>query len=792
LGPKPRFFLGLLVFAALVSSSCNQIINNPGPVLLSISPTTVQAGAPAFTLTLTGHKFVPNNGGAGSTVTFNGSPRTTFFINENTITATILAQDVQFPGEAAIEVVTAPPGGGKTLPQTLSISPTTSPQPHIDSISPTGVFVGTQPTLLIQGSGFVPQSIVDINSSSITPLSITAGTIQVTVPAADVIITGTVTVTVVNPPPGGGASNTAQLNVINPVPAITAVSPPSAAAGGAAPILAVTGSNFSPTSVILVSGSPRQTAFVSTTSVSTALAAGDVAAGGALQVQVQNPLPGGGTSNILPFFVNPSPKTGLPVLVDLGADGSQANLGICGACPAGGDPDLTTAGPSASSNGQFVAYASASTNLTTIAEGAGSNVLVRNTCLITTGSAGNCTPVNELASVAANNGPANGQSFEPSLDGAGNLVAFTSFAQNLVTNVPIVTANRQVFLNQPCTLAAATCATTPPLTQLISVAAGGAEPGNADSFNPAISPDGRFVVFVSLATNLVSGVAFDGVNPQVFLRDTCSTFTSVSGCTPATFLVSTADGVTPANAPSSNPSVANDALFVSFTSSATNLGATAPNPDGAPEVFERSTCVTVTTGCAAATKLISTPDGSTAADGASGESSITADGRFVAFASTATILIAGVGPTQQIYVRDTCTGQAGTCTPSTTLVSTLNGATPGNALSERPSISRTTGQFIAFASLASNLSANAANGIENIYTRNTCTNFMSTSGSTCAPGLSLVSIPGGASPAPANGNSLAPSLSADGHVASFISFAGDLVASDTNGIPDMFLGATTF
>jgi len=252
--------------------------------------------------------------------------------------------------------------------------------------------------------------------------------------------------------------------------------------------------------------------------------------------------------------------------------------------------------------------------------------------------------------------------------------------------------------------------------------------------------------------------------------------------------------VTPANSASINPSVSNGGQFVSFTSSATNLGASAASVS---QVYERSTCVNAASGCTPATTLISTPDGVSVSNGPSGESSIAFDGRFVAFASAATNLVSGIGPTQQIYVRDTCNGQPATCATSTTLVSTTNGTTPANALSEHPSISRGTsatseGQFIAFASFASNLSANAANGRENIFVRNTCTNATTTGTTTCSPSTSLSSIAAGTSPAPANGNSVAPSISDDGHVVSFISSANNLVARDNNGIPDIFLGTTTF
>jgi Tol biopolymer transport system component len=143
---------------------------------------------------------------------------------------------------------------------------------------------------------------------------------------------------------------------------------------------------------------------------------------------------------------------------------------------------------------------------------------------------------------------------------------------------------------------------------------------------------------------------------------------------------------------------------------------------------------------------------------------------------------------QQIYVRDTCTGVdtvTTTCAPSTTLVSTATGA-PGNGLSEHPSISAT-GQFVAFASLASNL-ANTTNGIENIFVRNTC---LATT-ITCTTGVAISSISGGTNASPSNGQNLAPSISADGHTVSFLSFSNNLVPRDNNALEDIFLGTTTF
>lgn len=331
--------------------------------------------------------------------------------------------------------------------------------------------------------------------------------------------------------------------------------------------------------------------------------------------------------------------------------------------------------------------------------------------------------------------------------------------------------------------------------------ADGINPGNADSYNPSISSDGRYVAFVSLATNLVTGVTLDGVTPQAFLRDTCNGATISTGCAPTTYLVSTPDGATPGNAPSSEPSVSTDATYVSFTSSASNFGATAPNPHSAQEIFVRETCL-ITTTCTGVTTLVSTPDGVTPANNVSSESKIVSAGRFIVFASTATNLVAGAGPVQQIYMFDTCLSViTTTCSPSATLISTPDGTTPGNALSEYPSIGESTtvsststvGEFVAFASKSSNLGANTASGVENIFVRKTCLGLeTSVVTTTCTTSTVLASVPFGITPPQANGNSLIPAISSDCHTVAFLSSANNLVPNDTNNFANVFLALTTF
>jgi hypothetical protein len=760
-------------------SACQQQINFPAPVLNSMSPTTKQAGDPVFTLTVIGDKFSP-----GSLVEWNGSAIPTIFQDTKHMTAQIQATLIQNPGSAKVSVFTSTPGGGtsKTV-LTFIITPAPSNVPVILSASPSTVLAGSPGALIVlTGSNFVSQSVVGVNNTNRSTNFINSTVLEVNLTMTDVATAGTIQLAVTNPeapppaPPNGGTSNNFPYPVVNPFPVITSVAPTSAEAGGTTPIgLTLTGTGFNGTSTIRINGGARTTAFVSSTSLSTTLTAADFVSAGIDQVQVFNSAPGGGTSNIALFAVNPTTSLGLPVILDLAPDGSQAANGICGTTSmcATGTPDTATAGPSTSNTANAVAFAAISNNLVKNDTNAASDVFVRTTCL---GNA-SCTPTTTLVTTDVNGNSANGASSEPTIDSGGSTVAFTSTATNLVTSAALTGMTRQVFWRIVTTGSTVS-------TQLVSMSADGVSPGNGDSFSPVISPDSRFVAFVSLATNLVSNATFDGITPQVFVRDTCSGVASTT-CVPTTFLVSTPDGTTPGNGASSSPSIASAGLFVSFVSSARNLGATAPNPGGLAEAFVRS-CATAVTSCTAETDLVSTPDGVTAANGASTQTGITSNGRYVAFTSTGTNLGVTSGGIQQIYVRDTCLSATG-CTPSTKLASTRDGVTPANSLAERPSFS-STGQFIAFASAASNLGANTANGSENVFARNTCINITTT----CTPVTIVASQPAGSLSPSSNGSSLAPSISGDGHTVSFLSFSSNLVARDANGVADTFLASTTF
>jgi trimeric autotransporter adhesin len=785
--------LGVALAGLCLFPSCNDIINYPAPRIQALEPSPYVAGHTEFTLTVTGYQLTP-----ASAVLWNGTPLITFFQSVNELTATVPAALVSAPGSAAVTITTPQPGGGVSASLIFDITPPPSPVPQISSLSPSGALAGSGGfQLSITGSNFVNASVVTVNGTNRATTFISETNLQTEIQASDVAVAGTLQIAVVNPlgppsDPGGGASTPVVLMVKNPVPTISTLSPTSLVAGTTATTsLVVTGSNMVSDSVIQISGAPYTTVFSSATQVGTSLAASDMINSGVYRVQVVNPGPGGGASNVLVLGIDPTLTHGLPELLDYGFDGTQANQGVCGSSCAVGPPTLSTAGPSITSDGKTVVFASTSTNLLKNQANAGSDIFARSTCL----GGSTCTPTTTDVSVGPNNTVSNGSSWEPSVDSSGAHAAFTSTASDLVAGVSIPPGNRQVYWMPICAAGSTTCAAG----ELVSIAPDDITPGNGDSYNPSISPDGRYVAFVSLATNLVSGLGtLDGKTPQAFLRDTCNGTTS--GCTPTTYLISTPDGTTPGNGASSQPSVANDGQYISFTSTATNLGATAPNPNGTQEIFERTPCLATTASCAAITTLISTPDGVTPANGTSSESQVASSGRFIVFASTATNLATGAGSVEQVYMYDTCLGAAAGCVPGPSLISSPDGTTPGNAASEYPSISlgssststsTTAGEFVAFASRASNLATNTANGVENIFVRKMCVGFSSTV-SNCSPVTALASQPAGTSPPPANGDSLMAAISGDGHTVAFISSANNLVASDTNGFANLFLGLTSF
>ncbi len=368
--------------------------------------------------------------------------------------------------------------------------------------------------------------------------------------------------------------------------------------------------------------------------------------------------------------------------------------------------------------------------------------------------------VSVSGSGAQSNGPSEGAAFSAD----GRFVVFRSDASNLVSGDN--NAFTDVFLRDTC-LGAGGCT---PSTLRVSVADDGSE-ANGPSSGATVSADGRFVVFRSDASNLVSGD--NNAFTDVFLRDTCL---GAGGCTPSTLRVSVADDGSEANGPSSGAAASADGRFVAFRSDANNLVASDTNFFA--DVFLRDTCLGAG-GCTPSTQIISISTGSAQGNAGSGGAWVSADGRYVSFRSTAANLVANdTNGVDDIFVRDTCVG-AGSCTPSTVRVSLADNGAQGNGMNDGASLS-SDGRFVAFRSEATNLVVSDSNLVADIFLRDTCVGALG-----CIPTTVRVSVATDGSQG--DGASGGATITPNGQFVVFRSAATNLVPGDSNVHDDIFL-----
>lgn len=325
----------------------------------------------------------------------------------------------------------------------------------------------------------------------------------------------------------------------------------------------------------------------------------------------------------------------------------------------------------------------------------------------------------------------------------------------------------------PIAQAAEVPAAFSPPTELASVNRLATSSGNNASFSPsevpALSRGGRFVVFVSQASDLVA--TDTNGSSDVFVRDRQTRSTTLVSAN----LAGTDSGRGASQLDSD--SVSADGRFVVFTSAANDLVASDSN--GKSDVFVRDLVTRKTT-------LVSVKrGGSSGGNGDSGTASISANGRFVLFQSDANDLVATDSNERgDVFVRDLRTG--------TTKLVTINlsgtDSTRGYSYLYGPSISAD-GRFVAFASDGADLT--------NVKLTDACVHFPSDfEPFTCRPNVFVRDLRTGttamasvnvAGTATANSLSLPSALSPDGRHVAFTSFASDLVATDTNEDFDLFV-----
>jgi Tol biopolymer transport system component len=378
--------------------------------------------------------------------------------------------------------------------------------------------------------------------------------------------------------------------------------------------------------------------------------------------------------------------------------------------------------PAISADGRFVAFHSSASNLVLGDTNNQTDVFVRN----------RLSGATERVSLPAFGTQADGNSFSASISEDGRFVAFTSGATNLVQGDTNEDTDIFVRDRQEGT------------TTRVSVSSTGIE-ANGRSDNAFISADGRYVAFTSEATNLVPG---DTNNyADVFRHDRLNQATVRVSVGAVTLL----GGITQADGLSGATGISDDGQVVSFYSDATNLltspiVSVASDKNGERDVFVRSFSPNVT-------RRVSIGTGGIEANAFSAGGSISGDGRFVVFDSSATNLVPNSD--RGLYVHDRESGVTSALhTTGTGTIAIFSGQISDN------------GRYVCFKRIATS-------GAPELLVVDRVT-------------LATTRVSVALGDDPANANSFSCALSADASVAAFDSAATNLVVGDTNGKNDIF------
>lgn len=346
--------------------------------------------------------------------------------------------------------------------------------------------------------------------------------------------------------------------------------------------------------------------------------------------------------------------------------------------------------------------------------------------------------VTQRVSLDSTGAQSNKDSWEPRISDNGRFIVFSTEASNLVPNDTngawdVLVRDRQTGL-----------------TLRMSADANGVQ-GNDDSYQPSITPDGRFITFCSVATNLASGDT-NGFQ-DVFVRGRLTGSPEIAS-------VDSTGGQ--ANDHSFGGCITPDGRYVSFYSFATNL--VPGDTNDSLDVFVHDRLTGMTERVSLDSQGV---QGDCHSDNYPGTGSISDDGRYVGFASCADNLVPGdTNQRWDAFVRDRQLGITERVDVSS------NGSQAGQDVFQ-PVLSAD-GRFVAFSSHAANLVPNDVNGMPDIFVRDRL-------------GATTERVNVSSTGAQADAASHDPSISADGRFVVFESTAKNLVSGDENSAADIFL-----
>jgi hypothetical protein len=499
--------LAAALLAIVTHSGCNDygntFQNNTGAAVTFLSPNQISAGTPGFTLLVTGIGFV-----AQTKVRWNGAiiPTTvTLDANGNvlTVSATVSAALIAKPGIATVDTKNPASGTGNnglSNPINFIINPPPNPPPTLASSSPNAVVGGAAAPLMLTltGTNFLSNSDPTQASSvswsmggTLTQLAvgtITSSQIQATVPMSLLANSGTANITagitVSNPPSpppagctgscaggGGGGSSNLVTFTICPSSQASCVVPAANPAASAAALIA------EETPAVSLDG--RYVAYTAIQDEHAQIFLRDTCEGVANGCQSRT------------------------TLLSVAGDGTAASS------------DSHT--PSMSSDGRYVAFSSAATNLVENVP-SGRQVYLRDTCA---GAGDSCKPSTHLISTDSNGALVGTESILPSVSSSGRFVAFLAVTPSHASNQPGAKTKptggnnsgfRQVFIRDTC-LGASNCA---PKTTRISLQPDDGTGTDTKPAGPALSGNAGHVAIPggNAATLFTRSVAVDD---RVFL-----------------------------------------------------------------------------------------------------------------------------------------------------------------------------------------------------------------------------------------------------------------------------------
>lgn len=290
-------------------------------------------------------------------------------------------------------------------------------------------------------------------------------------------------------------------------------------------------------------------------------------------------------------------------------------------------------------------------------------------------------PITRLSETAAGAG-GNGASFGATLSEDSSHAVFYSEANNLVNGD--TNGKADVFLKNINTAA----------IERLSVSTADVQ-GNGDSYDPSISQDERYVVFISNSTNLIAGRTLNG-KWQVYLRDLNNDTTT---------LISDGYDGNEGNGDSLYPTIDGDAVsgyFVVYSSTSINLDA-AVTTKGVSNVYYYNVST-------ASTQCVSINSSGVEGNGNSVYPDLTEDGNYVVFQSEASNLVTGDNNSKaDIFIRNLIAG-------TTSLITRNDDGNDGNGDAMYPSIG-TDGNYLytSFSSTSSNLVNNDDNGVSDVF-----------------------------------------------------------------------------